>query len=347
MVEVSTEDLHRQDAEPIGAGSFKDVYRARLRRNVASVGLAGTDVAEIEFRRGNSTLAAELEVFGKLGRHPNLTRLLGVVRNDAGAVTSLVTEFAGRGSLDDVLAQIEEQDERATSEVLLTAAMQALDGMLQLVEHRIVHRDLALRNLLVFDFDQEDCSRVLVKLTDYGLSATGTYVQKSTSSVGDGVPFRWMPPEAIERHRWSEKSDVWAFAVTLWEMFTHGKVPYTFVASDAEVAKRVVAEGLRLERPLQPTECPQGVFAVMQRCWAARAADRLAFADVKCLLLEEVKVAKEGECCICLQKVARHQLLALVPCGHRCVCAQHAASVVGGRCPLCRVAVTEAIRVFD
>ena len=305
------------------------------------------DVAEIEFRRGNGTLAAELKIFGKLGRHPNLTRLLGVVRNDAGAVTSLVTEFAGRGSLDDVLAQIEEQDERATSEVLLAAAMQALDGMLQLVEHRIVHRDLALRNLLVFDFDQEDCSRVLVKLTDYGLSATGTYVQKSTSSVGDGVPFRWMPPEAIERHRWSEKSDVWAFAVTLWEMFTHGKVPYTFVASDAEVAERVVAEGLRLERPLQPTECPQGVFAVMQRCWAARAADRLAFADVKRLLLEEVKVAKEGECCICLQKVARNQLLALVPCGHRCVCAQHAASVVGGRCPLCRVAVTEAIRVFD
>jgi len=41
-----------------------------------------------------------------------------------------------------------------------------------------------------------------------------------------------MSPEEIERHMWSEKKDVWAWAVTLWEIFTHGKVPYTFIASD-------------------------------------------------------------------------------------------------------------------
>ena len=173
------------------------------------------------------------------------------------------------------------------------------------------------------------------------------FISLPLDSFSASPPFRWMPPEAIERHRWSEKSDVWAFAVTLWEMFTHGKVPYTFVASDAEVAQRVVAGELRLERPLQPTECPEGLFAVMKRCWAARAADRPTFADLKRLLLEEVKVVKEGECCICMQKLARNHLLALVPCGHRCVCAHHAVSLVGQNCPLCRVAVREAIRVFD
>ena len=86
--------------------------------------------------------------------------------------------------------------------------MQTLDGMPQLVEHKIVHRDLALRNLLAVSFDETDPSRITGKLTDYGLSAVGTYVQKSTSSVGDGLPFRWMAPEAIKRRRWSEKSDV-------------------------------------------------------------------------------------------------------------------------------------------
>ena len=140
----------------MAGGSFKDVYKARLRRDVAKVGKEGLEVAVIHFRHGVSTLAAELEVFRKLGRHPNLTRLLAVTRRDDGAVMSLVTEFAAMGSLDDVLARLEERDERATTDVLLEAAMQTLDGMLQLVEHQIVHRDLALRNLLAFAFDAGD-----------------------------------------------------------------------------------------------------------------------------------------------------------------------------------------------
>jgi len=342
---ISTEDIDRH-GDAIASGSFKDVYRAQLRKEVAAVGKAGLEVAVIQFRNGTSTLAAELDVFKKLGRHPNLTRLLAVTRSDEGSVTSLVTEFAKLGSLDQVLVLAEERDERATSQVLLTAAMQALDGMMQLVEHRIVHRDVALRNLLVFDFDLEDCSRVKVKLTDYGLSAMGTYVQKSTSSVGDGVPFRWMSPEAIQKHRWSEKSDVWAFAVTVWEMFTHGMVPYHLISSDSEVASRVIA-GARLERPLSPCECPEGVFAILQRCWAGRAADRPTFADVKHLMMEVVKVEREGDCCICMERMPIQRLLAIVPCGHRCVCAEDAHHVVGKACPVCRTPATEAIRVFD
>ena len=40
-------------------------------------------------------------------------------------------------------------------------------------------------------------------------------------------------------------------------------------------------------------------------------------------------------------------LLALVPCGHRCVCALDGGAVVGRPCPLCRTTATQAIRVFD
>jgi len=48
-----------------------------------------------------------------------------------------------------------------------------------------------------------------------------------------------------------------------------------------------------------------------------------------------------------LQKFSVGDLLALLPCGHRCVCREHAAMVSGGTCPLCRRVVTGAIRVFD
>jgi hypothetical protein len=345
VLKLSMTDLHLSP-KSIASGSFKEVYLARLRITIPVIGPAGHKVAVITLRHGYGTLSTELKVFKTLGRHPNLTRLLAVTFSESGAVTSLVTEYAELGSLDHVLTNLSERHDGATSDVLLTAAMQVLDGMLQLQEHKIVHCDLALRNILVFRFDASDCDLVHVKLTDYGLASTGTYVQVSTSSVGDGVPFRWMSPEAILRRRWSEKSDVWAFAVTVWEMFTHALVPYTFISSDSEVGQRVVA-GHRLERPMTPTECPLGVFGVMLKCWDQEAEARPTFAEVKRMILSEFRVERHGECCICLEKKLLSDLLALVPCGHRCVCENHASNIVGRPCPMCRAEAVQVIRVFD
>jgi hypothetical protein len=129
-------------------------------------------------------------------------------------------------------------------------------------------------------------------------------------SGGDGVPVRWMPPEAILRRRWSAKSDVWAFAVTVWEMFTHGLVPYTFIFSDSE---HVVA-GYRLERPMTPTECPPGVFSVMLKYWEHEPEVRPTFVEVKNMILVEFRAGRQGECCICLERKLLRDLLALVPC---------------------------------
>ena len=65
------------------------------------------------------------------------------------------------------------------------------------------------------------------------------------------------------------------------------------------------------------------------------------------LILSEFRVERQGECCICLERKLLSDLLALVPCGHRCVCANHASHVVGRPCPMCRAQTVQAIRVFD
>ena len=160
------------------------------------------------------SLAAELQVFGRLGRHPNLTRLIAVIFQGE-RVTHLVAELAPMGSLDGVLCKLEEDGTLATNEVLLECTMQIVCGMAHLAEMGIVHRDLALRNVLCFSFDRENRYEVKAKITDYGMAKEGGYVRLTTSSVGGGLPFRWMSPEAILRHSWSVKSDVWAFGVTM------------------------------------------------------------------------------------------------------------------------------------
>jgi hypothetical protein len=108
-----------------------------------------------------------------------------------------------------------------------------------------------------------------------------------------------------------------------------------------------VVAGHRLERPMTPTECPPGVFGMMLKCWEQEAKARPTFAEVKRMILSEFRVGRQGECCICLERKLLSDLLALVPCGHRCVCANHASHIVGHPCPMCRAQAVQAIRVFD
>ena len=109
---------------PMAHGSFKEVFRARLVTTIAEVGEANEQVAVIRLRQQGCTLAAELRVFAVLGRHPSLTRLKAVTYDDAGCLTSLITEFAELGSLDHVLVDCVERGEAAAADVLVTAALQ-------------------------------------------------------------------------------------------------------------------------------------------------------------------------------------------------------------------------------
>ncbi len=63
------------------------------------------------------------------------------------------------------------------------------------------------------------------QVCDFGLSKRQVDIYSKTAP-SESLPVRYMPPEAIERRRFSEKSDVWAFGVLLWEIATLGMVAY-------------------------------------------------------------------------------------------------------------------------
>ena len=78
-----------------------------------------------------------------------------------------------------------------------------------------------------------------------------------TGSGGAKFPIKWAAPEVLNYMRFSSKSDVWAFAVLMWEVFTCGKMPYGR-HKNAEVVE-LVQQGKILDRP---RHCPVEVYEV-------------------------------------------------------------------------------------
>jgi serine/threonine protein kinase len=88
----------------------------------------------------------------------------------------------------------------------------------------------------------------LAKLDSNLIADERNYYRQQTNSV---VPLKWMAPEAIKDARYSNKSDVWAFGVLLYEVTSLGMTPYG--ALGGQELLNELDGGYRLP---QPPLCP-------------------------------------------------------------------------------------------
>ena len=142
--------------------------------------------------------------------------------------------------------------------------------MAHLEERKVVHRDLAARNCLV-------TKNMVVKIADYGLSRDVHYTDYYRKNGQALMPVRWMSPESLEQGYFTTKSDMWAFGVVVWEIFTFGSVPYGSL-SNQEVFEQVVGRNVQLD---QPEGCPDAVYSLLQEAWNYEEDQRPGFAYVR------------------------------------------------------------------
>lgn len=92
-----------------------------------------------------------------------------------------------------------------------------------------------------------------------------------------------MSPESLQNSQFTTKSDVWAFGVFCWEIFTYCRQPYELLSDDLVLDR--VPSGLRLEDPEEG--CPEGAFRLMTQCWNQNPDKRPSFSNI-CVNLNDV-----------------------------------------------------------
>ncbi|XP_025049459.1 protein-tyrosine kinase 2-beta isoform X7 [Alligator sinensis] len=212
--------------------------------------------------------------------HPHIVRLIGITEEER---IWIIMELYPYGELGQYLEHNKNSLKVLT---LILYALQIGKALAYLEAINCVHRDIAVRNVLV-------ASSECVKLGDFGLSRYIEDDEYYKASV-TRLPIKWMSPESINFRRFTSASDVWMFAVCMWEILSFGKQPFFWLENKDVIS--VLEKGDRLPKP---DNCPPILYTLMTRCWDYDPNERPKFKELVCNLsdiyLMEKDIAKEQE----------------------------------------------------
>ncbi|XP_028672496.1 tyrosine-protein kinase ZAP-70 [Erpetoichthys calabaricus] len=251
------------DEVELGSGNFgcvkKGVYK--MRRKQIDVAIK---VLKSENEKGvKDEMMKEAEIMHQLD-NPYIVRMIGICQAES---LMLVMEMAKDGPLNKFLSS---KKEEIPVENIVELMHQVSMGMLYLEQKNFVHRDLAARNVLLVH-------QHYAKISDFGLSkALGADDNYYKARSAGKWPLKWYAPECINFHKFSSKSDVWSFGVTMWEAFSYGQKPYKKMKGPEVI--QFIESGSRLDCP---SVCPPEMYSLMKACWTIKHEDRPGFVDVE------------------------------------------------------------------
>ena len=298
---VPSRELKREDftvGNILGAGNFGTVHQG------VAIGLfypgSRTQVAmktvhDITNHNDTDCFLAEMKILSNLNFHVNLVNMVGSyttrIRED-GEIWMLL-EYCALGDVKNFLTKNRgkfiksfggciDSDEHIESRLLIQWSYDVAKGMEYLARKRIMHGDLAARNILLSSLGNSG-RKLVAKVADFGLSkkiATAFYYRKLERNY---VPWKWMAYEFLEDNIFKMKSDVWSYGVVVWELLSLGEIPYE--DQDFEEVFEQLQDGYRLSCPelvksIKTWGAEDFYKAIAKRCFVKDEEHRSSFEEV-------------------------------------------------------------------
>jgi len=270
-----------EKSKPLGRGGFGVVFKGNMLRS--STKKTQSVAVKCLFNPTQDPMKAVVpeDIAKQMNReatilcslnHQNIIRIFGIVLNRGW----IIMELCARGSLRSILL---DKDNALETPELVRFASETATGVayLHATDVSIIHGDLKADNVLV----REDGS---ICLCDFGMSEAKDRSKSMTTAVGvssgsgsGGITVQWSAPELLKGQVKDRASDVFALAVTLWEIFER-KTPFGGMA-DMIVINQILA-GIRPAFENTPSE----FRTLIKKAWGDDAKSRPSAAQIACVL---------------------------------------------------------------
>ena len=246
----------------VASGQFTEVWTGLQYRK--------KQVAIKKHKLGTSTSLHFLQeaLIMKNLQHKNLLQLCGVCTGETPLL--IVTEFMCHGNLLDYLHK------SLSLPLQIDILHQIASGMAYLENLNCIHRSVLSRSMLIGN-------SLVCKVGSFGSARIlEKEVFEYTIPQGERVPIKWSAPEVLRNNRFSVKSDVWAFGILQYELFTHSKLKIS-----NSKAEQLIKSGTYLEIP---PGCPQRLYSIMTDCWKDDPQMRPTFGELAGLRFKDFEL---------------------------------------------------------
>lgn len=230
------------------------------------------------------TYKSELRMLLKIPQHRNVVQVIDFFESPRPA---LVMEYIEGQDLSDFLKQNGPFSQKEGLKICTGIA----SGLCHLHDNGIIHRDLKSSNIL----RRADGTPVII---DLGLSSVLSNKDKNKQSAGSSpnqsipstIPeiqrlslrsvqiyqetlglrgtLLWLSPEMITSNRWNDRTDVYAFAVIMWEIFS-GRIPFFSEIHDEMNPMNLMFQIVEGKRPaiMEISKVEPSIRRLIQDCW--------------------------------------------------------------------------------
>ncbi len=232
--------------EKIGSGGMADVYKAKCHKLNRYVAIK---VLKPEFCEDKTFVAkfrAEAQSAAGLV-HSNIVSIYDT--GEENGIYYIVMELVEGITLKKY---IEKKGKLGVREAV-SVAIQVAQGIEAAHKHHIVHRDIKPQNIIISKEGK-------VKVTDFGIARAASSNTINSSVMGS---VHYISPEQARGGYSDEKSDIYSFGITLFEMLT-GRVPFEGDTTVA-VALQHIQEDMVSPRKYLP-DIPISVEKIVLKC---------------------------------------------------------------------------------